>query len=76
MKPKKLDRWLAKHTPNLYTVLWTWHITSNDPPIWSYESKYGSGPESEFPCARCSGAAGEDIYHVPKRCHARHLFRR
>lgn len=37
MLPKKIDYRLAKHTPNLYTVLWTWHMVRNDPPCWTYD---------------------------------------
>lgn len=32
--PKKLDYFLARNTPNLYTLLWTWHIVQNEPPYW------------------------------------------
>lgn len=32
--PRKLDYWLARHTPNLYTLLWTWHVVQNEPPYW------------------------------------------
>jgi hypothetical protein len=37
MIPKKMDYWLAKNMPDLYTLLWTWHLVRNDPPYWSYD---------------------------------------
>ena len=37
MLPKKLDYWLAKHTPDLYTLLWTWHLVRNEPPYWTHD---------------------------------------
>jgi hypothetical protein len=33
--PRRLDWWLARYAPNLYAVLWYWHLVRNEPPASS-----------------------------------------